>query len=247
MKTTMRYLLVAGLLPVLLPGAGFGSIPSTVNSHMRIVVTEEPIFPAKYIDSPISWGEVRLAIGVDQNGKLFDYLVTAYTQEEFRDSVLRVLPKWKFVPMEFNGFPTATVSEVVIRFEHGGVRVVNLTIGTAIEQRVLDIQGGNTFEYKVSRLSQLDSVPVTKHIVRPVYPRQLADQGIQGNVKVDFYIDSTGRVRLPCVVQTATPQLAKAAVDAVEQWTFDPPRRKGRAVVVRASQLFEFRGSKTSS
>ena len=41
------------------------------------------------------------------------------------------------------------------------------------------------------------------------------------------------------VVRLATP-VANLAVDAVRQWTFEPPTRNGRPVLVHVRQVFRF-------
>ena len=80
--------------------------------------------------------------------------------------------------------------------------------------------------------------------MNPVYPNQLARSSLGGHIHVEFYIDETGRVRMPSVsreTDEASEALSSAAITAVAQWQFDPPTVKGRAVLVLAQQDFNFK------
>jgi len=64
-----------------------------------------------------------------------------------------------------------------------------------------------------------------------------------GKVSVEFYIDETGRVRMPSVdleTNEAYEDLSATAIAAVGQWQFEPPTVKGRPVLVVAHQDFTF-------
>ncbi|MCX6951979.1 MAG: energy transducer TonB [Verrucomicrobia bacterium] len=91
-------------------------------------------------------------------------------------------------------------------------------------------------------LRELDRIPVPLQAVSPRYPEELARLGAVGEITVDFYIDERGAVRMPYVSSHAQPLLARLAVDAVRQWKFEPPTRRGQPVLVHVRQLFRFTG-----
>jgi TonB family protein len=99
------------------------------------------------------------------------------------------------------------------------------------------IQG---YEYQACSLKHIDQIPTPVSIVNPTYPKEWAEQGITGKVVIDFYIDETGKVRLPATVSNSNPMLAGIAVAAVSKWQFTPPTRKGNPVLVHAQQAFDF-------
>lgn len=69
--------------------------------------------------------------------------------------------------------------------------------------------------------------------VRPDYPDDLQQLGVQGTVKVRAIISKEGTVLHPVVVNTEVhPGLAKAALDAVSQWTYEPTLLNGQPVEV---------------
>ena len=53
--------------------------------------------------------------------------------------------------------------------------------------------------YSACTLAQLDRIPNPTKIVNPVYPTQMARSSSGGHIHVEFYIDETGRVRMPSV------------------------------------------------
>jgi len=69
--------------------------------------------------------------------------------------------------------------------------------------------------------------------VKPVYPDDLQQSGVQGTVLVRAVISKDGTVLHPVVVNTEVhPGLAKAALDAVSQWTYEPTLLNGQPVEV---------------
>jgi hypothetical protein len=77
--------------------------------------------------------------------------------------------------------------------------------------------------------------------VEPQHPgKRVAPPPPAPTVLIDFYIDTEGRPRMPVVLRAAHELYALAAVDALLQWRFVPPRHQGRPRIVRATQLFSF-------
>ena len=57
-----------------------------------------------------------------------------------------------------------------------------------------------------------------------------------------FYIDETGKVRIPVVEEYDGHRgIVDAAYNAIRQWEFKPPTVKGKPVTVRVEQPFEFK------
>lgn len=58
-----------------------------------------------------------------------------------------------------------------------------------------------------------------------MYPERAVSARMQGVVTLDVTIGSDGTVDNP-VVLTSIPLLDQAAVDAVRQWRYEPPRQR---------------------
>lgn len=238
LKTSILALLVLGGASHLTAQGGFDSpyVPVSMDQ------TEEAVFPESLVGLGIKSGAASIAIAVDDKGQLTDYLVTGYTHPEFARSAVAALKKWKFQPAQIHGYARNSESELTFKFQVEGVVVVSISA----------LNGSEIIEYKLAPLSraytactlaELDRIPTPSKIVNPIYPKQVARSSRGGRVSVKFYIDEEGNVRMPSVSREQieeNEELAAIAVGAVSQWKFDPPLQKGRPVLVRAEQVFNF-------
>jgi TonB family protein len=75
--------------------------------------------------------------------------------------------------------------------------------------------------------------------VNPVYPQEARDNGISGLVIIEVLIDPQGDVRSTHVLRSI-PALDQAALDAVNQWRFEPTILDGAAVPVLMTVTVNF-------
>lgn len=184
----------------------------------------------------VTHGEARIRLSVGPNGQLTDALVIASTHREFGEEALRVVKDWTFEPTQVNGQPVAVVGDIIFEFNVNGPIAIEKRLPSA---RTAD-EEMTDWGYRAEGTKRLDAIPTPKHIVPPVYPKDWAARGIIGRATIEFYIDETGAARVPVATASAHPLLAAAAVAAVAQWRFEPPRCGGKAVLVRAEQDFNF-------
>jgi len=189
--------------------------------------------------SGITRGAVRCVVDVDEHGKVEDVLITEYTHPSFGRVVREAMPLWKFQPAILDGQAVPTQTSLEFTIEAVGV-VVTLDQTSFVRNRFETIWG-QPYAYRTYSLQELDRIPEPQKTVSPRYPQEVAQRHVLGTVRVDFYIDEQGRVRLPIVPLGASRELAGAAIEAIRQWQFSPPLRQGDAVLVRASQEFNFK------
>ena len=89
--------------------------------------------------------------------------------------------------------------------------------------------------------SQLDGKPRTRVRIAPVYPPEMRNQGLSGQVIVVFQVDRDGRVAHARAVRSTNSGFNEAAVRAVRQWRFVPGRHNGRRVAFRMQVAIGFR------
>jgi len=77
--------------------------------------------------------------------------------------------------------------------------------------------------------------------VEPIYPEYAERQGIQGAVMLQAIISKEGSVMSLSVVNTADPDLARAAMTAVGQWHYQPTLLNGQPVEVVTTISVNFR------
>jgi periplasmic protein TonB len=86
------------------------------------------------------------------------------------------------------------------------------------------------------------------HDQQPRYPEEALRKGIEGDVILLATIDTKGKIA-DLRVSKGDPILAKAAVDAVKHWRYNPYLLNGEAVEVETTILIKFHfrsASKTS-
>jgi hypothetical protein len=238
--TTRRVIFVAVLAltgPALSDGASASDLWD--ERSLRITQTVPANFPAALAAEGVSEGEVRAVLHVDARGKLLDCLVTAYTGRELADALLAVVPEWRYEPPRQRGEAVGARTEAVFAFQARGM-VVSLTptdsLAAAANRLVKPVVTS-----LLCRPSELDEPVRVLDVVEPQHPRiDVELNSGRPTVTVDFYIDTTGRVRVPAVLRATHELYAVAAIDALTQWRFMPPTRHGRAVIVRATQVFWF-------
>jgi TonB family protein len=232
----LRAWLVLTLLPLsCIATSPFQPNPTDADAGVSIEQVGVLVFPPSMIYSGISTGEVHTAISVDQNGKLVDYLLVSYTEKAFADAALAALKRWRYQAARVHGRPQSSRADVIFSFRDQGVVVQSLP--GAAERRIVEEMLNGRFIYRACQLRDLDRIPTPVHVVSPVFSGDTRKR----SVTVGFYIDEEGKVRLPSVSRDAADDFfAAAAVQAVEQWRFEPPLRKGFPVLVYAEQEFNF-------
>lgn len=209
---------------------------------LQIEQTVPAIFPRELLRWGITHGQADIAIATNAEGRLEDLLPVAYSRPEFADAAVAAIKRWNFKPARLNGEPIGTTVQLHFYFTVQGAVVSSVTINDIMELELARLFAGR-YAYRICPSDRLDRVPVPISTVVPKYPLRLEQDGVKGTVTVEFYIDETGRVRLPTVVSRNDNALLDwLAVDALTRWKFAPPTSRGRAVLVKASQQFVFGG-----
>lgn len=206
---------------------------------LKILQTANPVFPSHLIQVGVADGEARVVINTDASGKLTDWLVVGYTHPEFAEAAVKAIKQWTFEPAQLQGEPVGTTIELSFYFEAKGV-VVSTTCTDILEGRFLRMMAGR-YTYQPCSPRELDRMPAPVVTIMPQYSGALAKKGVTGKVTVEFFIDETGAVRLPAASAKDDTMLIALAIDALNQWKFTPPTSRGRGVLVKASQEFDFR------
>ena len=91
----------------------------------------------------------------------------------------------------------------------------------------------------VDKTAEGDIIPIV--VIRPMYPRDAAMQGLEGWVRVEFTITEVGTVKDPRVVDADPPRIFnREALRAILKWKFKPRVIDGVAVERGAQQTIEF-------
>ncbi len=196
-----------------------------------------PEFPLSLISDGVSEGEVVMAISIDASGKLVDFLPLAYTHKPFALACEEALKSWKFTPARFDGDAVGVQVQLTFNFKRSGYVETNIN---NINNNFISGRLPLRMSRRVIPSAELDRPPVPLATVNPKYAVKARESGVRGTVRVRFYIDEGGMVRLPSVSATAHPYLADLAVEALRGWRFQPAMYRGEPALVAASQEFNF-------
>lgn len=236
MKTS-TFLIVALALTVIGASAQFG--PQTLErKSLTIHKKVMPAFPRSLLETGINKGSVQILIDVDVDGFLVEWLVVGFSHPEFAHSVEAAVRRWEFEPMLVNGEPVASQVELYFDFSSEGAVVSQIGSGVTPASMVQGLNDSRGTWPKTLR--ELDRIPIPLVTVPPSYGFDLKDKGVHGQATVEFYIDKSGAVRMPAVLDSDFMELGALALRAVEQWSFEPATARGEPVLVKARQVFRF-------
>jgi TonB family protein len=240
MKTSPRQACFGALILSVLAivqGAEAAGSAEAADVPWKINQTSQAIYPPRLMRNGVTHGEARVRVSISAAGKLTDALVVACTHRDFGNEALRTVARWRFEPEWVKGQPIGIVADIVFAFEVNGPVAIERRSPAPNEEQDMPL---DPFAYKAEGLKNLDHIPTPTQVVAPIYPKDWSDRGIVGSATVEFYIDQSGKARIPVVTSADHSLLGASAVAAVSQWHFEPPTRAGKPVLVRAEQIFTF-------
>ena len=171
----------------------------------------QPKYPLEAKEKGIE-GTIAVEAVIDTNGRITEARVIHGAHDLLDKAALEAVKQWTYEPMEIEGKPVRSVMTVVCRFSldenHPSVSVMSAEIGQEKEKPPIRALG----DIKPPRLIKT---------VKPVYPQEAKDEGIEGVVIVEAETDIYGRVKRVKVLRSI-PALDHAAIDAVKQWVYEP-------------------------
>ena len=88
----------------------------------------------------------------------------------------------------------------------------------------------------------VDSLPTPRTRKSPEYPSKARERGIEGHVVLKIKVSERGEVEQVRVVESEPLGVFDmVAVNAINNWTFDPAKYQGKPVAVSVSQRIPFR------
>jgi|ERR1035437_5968694 TonB family protein len=197
-----------------------------------------PEFPSYVQLTGNNRGVVTVAIGRDTEGHVTDVLVLDSTHPRLSQSVVDAVSKWKFV---FPANPPPSGQEIVpivrFLFTAKGISIVSALTGSLASK---DRDVNENSPVILPAFAELDTVPKPINNPMPRFTGALADRAASTTVTVKFFVDETGKVRVPIIIDSSVPELGRAVLAAVEQWRYEPPRMGGHETIALEIQTFNF-------
>ncbi len=85
------------------------------------------------------------------------------------------------------------------------------------------------------------SAPSVQSHVEPVYPDDAREEKISGTLQMELVVGADGIAREIVIVKGLTPSLNNSAINAVQQWRFNPGYFHGEPVAVKATVQVNFK------
>jgi TonB family protein len=179
-------------------------------------------------------GKATVFFVIDQLGNVEELKVVEATEPEFGLALAAAVETFKFEPALKDGHPTQAslkIEQEYDAFAYGSFVTDQETSLLRYEKKKpASIVGADKLDIPLKPLSRRP----------PVFPLALRGKTDQGQARIEFLIDEEGHARLPRIAEASDPAFGYAAVQAVSQWLFEPPKAGGKAVVVRVVVPFTF-------
>lgn len=182
-------------------------------SRPRVVKSEHPSPPG-----PDESYSVTISFDVDAQGAPQNLHLAKLTDPNRENDVLAAMREWRFQPgVGVDGEPV--VAACTLRFALGKLPV------SASAYRI----GGNV------------SPPRVSNKLEPYYSEEARHAKLAGTVILFVVVDSNGAPREVKVLRALGLGLDEKAIEAVNQWKFQPGMKDGEAVAVQATIEVNFR------
>jgi TonB family protein len=181
------------------------------STTLEPIKTQKAAYPEEAREKQLQ-GQVMVKMLVSETGDVDSVEVVSGDPILAKAAVASAI-KWKFKPFIKNGKPVQVFTTVPFNFAFSG----NVSDAPQKPQRV--------------RVSSGVSSGLLIHKVNPVYPREARQERIQGTIILQARISKEGKI-VDLNLVSGPPELAPAAIGAVQQWRYRPYLLMGEPVEV---------------
>lgn len=233
------FILVAGLLWAQEPAPSESSIPDS--TRLEPIKTPKPHYPDEARDRGLQ-GRVVIRLYVDEEGKVESTDIVS-GDPVLAKAAADAFKKWRFRPFIRNGKPVKISTELPFLFTYAGKSEDFRRKAVKMPASPPDSPGSakpaNSPAVQKIRVSAGVAEGQLLHKVDPVYPPEAMRKGIQGNVLLQATIAKDGLMKDVKLI-SGPPELADAAVGAVQQWRYRPYLLQGSPVEVETTVKVTF-------
>ncbi len=220
-----------------------------VDAVFRIEVVHEPIYPNSLKNLGVMEGQLRVLIAVDSTGTLRDWLVVEATHRDLGKALDRVIESWRFIPEVINGVAYSSTVYVDVDMRVSGLVLGNPSmLSVMINFFHLDIIDERD-RISVYSVRDLDEIPEPIYVEKPIVPAEFFSDTPQ-NAVFEFLIDTNGNVHVPLLKEREDVEVDERILvitqNALMKWKFEPPTVRGRKVIVKVAQPFDFSNEEKS-
>lgn len=190
-----------------------GAIKAIGETKPPVLINKiDPIYPEICRRARVE-GVVILNVRTDEDGRVDQVNVANSRDPLLTRAAIEAVKQWRYQPFYSRGRRYPILFTVTVRF-----------------------QLSNGLENNSRGREQEEETPLLKpkiiHQVEPVYPERARRAGIEGMVMLRIRTDNEGNVNSIEVLRSDSSILNQAAIDAVEQWKYQPPYKNGNPIPI---------------
>lgn len=183
-----------------------------------------PVYPTGLRRQGIT-GRAQVTMLIDPQGRVEQVKVIKADHPEFGLALVAASEGFRFDPALKNGRPVPHLLRLEQDFDDRQMSDPKADRLLALERKHPE---------KIVSAAALDAPLKPASRQPPIFPVTVPAGITQGRATIEFLVDVDGRARLPRIVEATEPAFGYAAVQAVAAWWFEPPRKNGKPVIVRA-------------
>ncbi|MFC2161637.1 energy transducer TonB [Acidobacteriota bacterium] len=187
----------------------------------QLINKVDPVYPEIAKRARVE-GIVILNVRTDEDGRVDQVKVANSKDSLLTRAAIEAVKQWRYEPFYSRGVRYPIVFNVTVRFQ----------LSNAMDEAAK--QGVPVGDTSLVR-------PEIIHQVEPVYPERARRAGIEGIVMMRVKTDSEGNVNTVTVLRSDSTILNQAAIDAVNQWKYQPIYRNGVPIPIVTTVAVKFR------
>lgn len=222
--------------PSPLPASG---IPDS--THLEPIKTPKPYYPDEARDKGIQ-GQGVIKVLVGENGKVESTEIVS-GNPILAKAAAEAFKKWRFRPFIRHGKPVKVSTELPFTFTYAGTieDFPEKPISTSTPSPDSSGPPHSSDGSMINKIRVSSGVAEGQllHKVEPVYPPEAKRKRIQGTVLLQATIGKDGAMKELKLI-SGPPELAEAAIGAVQQWRYRPYLLQGSPVEVETIVKIRF-------
>lgn len=170
---------------------------------------------------------IKMRVTISEGGdvetaKVIKYPGGDHGADELYAPALEAIRQWTFEPYAKKGHAKKFSTVIFLRFVPS-----DRVLRGAVEHKPASVAG------QLIEETDLEAMSALARLVIPVYPKEATEVHLQGMAVISVTIGKNGDV-VDVKQVSAHPLIARAAVDAVRQWHFEPYKFNGEPIDVSA-------------
>ncbi|EDY83526.1 hypothetical protein VDG1235_3153 [Verrucomicrobiia bacterium DG1235] len=210
------------------------------NQSVTIKRQIEPRYPVWAYTHGVGQGYAKIAFYVDENGEASEFLAIEYSYEAFADELMSTILKWDFVPAHREGRPVKSVCHAYWEFLPDRPIETNALFDTSKRMESGGSEPFRTVKFREEkeldeRLGMLGFPGLIQ--VKGTSPLKAGKKAVRA--RISFFVDQSGQVALPHVVDTTDPEVSEELEAAFKKATFSVPSYKGNGVIALLERTYD--------